>query len=149
MRLVHLLLLTCVFAVRAQACECVVPGTVRDAYNHSTAVIAAEAISVSTALGPVKHGNDTISAETQTVEWKVLESWKGSYAKGQTFKTSTVVQCCLCGRAVVVGGLMLLYLDGIEPYKVSTCGHTAELKEALREIPELHALQSKRAANGT
>ena len=68
MRLMHLLLLTSVFAARVQACECVVPGTIGDAYKHSTAVVAAEAISVSTALGPMKHGSDTINAETQTVE---------------------------------------------------------------------------------
>ena len=148
MRSVHPLLFAFLLTARASACECIVSGTVSDAYEHSTVVVAAEAISTSTALGPVKHGGDTMNGETQTVQWKVLESWKGLFVKGQTFETSTVVQCCMCGRSVVAGGLMLLFLDGTEPYKVSTCGHTAELKEVLHEIPELHALQSKHAANG-
>ena len=149
MRPVHLLLLGFLLTARASGCECIVPGTVDDAYKHSTVVVAAEAISASTAVGPVMQSNDSINAESQAVQWKVLESWKGPYAKGQTFKTNTVVQCCMCGRSVETGSLMLLYLDGAEPYKVSTCGHTAELKEALHEIPELHALHSSHSANGT
>jgi hypothetical protein len=147
-RLHHLLLLGALVAFRASACQCIVPGSVSDAYKHSTIVVSAEALAVSTAPALTKHGPDTISAETQTVRWKVLESWKGPYARGQGFETRTVVQCCLCGRSVIVGSLMLLYLDGAEPYKVSTCGHTAELKETLHEIPELHALREV-GANGT
>ena len=146
-RLLHLLLLAAVFAARVQACECIAAGTVHDAFVDSTVVVTAEAISVSTASARTEVGGETFDAETQTVEWNVLESWKGPYAAGQTFTTRTVIQCCLCGRAVVAGSRMLLYLHGIAPYKISTCGRTAELKEGTRDIPELKALRSRRGGN--
>ena len=145
----HLLFFALLIGFRASACECVVAGSVTDAYKHSTIVVTAEALSASTAPALTTRGGGTISADTQAVEWRVLERWKGPYSKGQKFKTRTVIQCCMCGRSVAVGSLMLLYLDGTEPYAVSTCGHTAELKESLHEIPELQALRSKTAANGT
>ena len=124
----------------ASACDCVVTPSVNVAYTQAATVVSAEAVSVSREPGYVNEGAFRTRVEVERVEWEIKDIWKGSFTKGQHFETRTNVTCCMCGRSVPVGALLLLYLNNSN--SVSTCGRTSELSNASADIPVLTRLAS-------
>jgi len=135
MRLSQVMLMAWLLPVQGLACECATE-TIDDSYKSGAVVVAAEAISVSN--GP----SEGAAGRIQTVEWMVLESWKGSYRKGQRFKTQTHVQCCTCAASFAERSAFILSLAGSEPFAARACGGARDLKYAISEIPELYRLRA-------
>lgn len=137
-----LILALCIFITPAAlACSCVPPITVMAAYTEAPTVVAAEAEAVSDRTVKDERGHDLAR---QTVLWRVHESWKGPHKRGSQFTTRTLVDCCICGRAVTKGDLMVLYLHGKEPYKLSICGRSDMLKLSLQDVPLLYQFRGAR-----
>ena len=118
----------------AQQCD----ETVEKAFERSTNVVAAEAISVRTEFSG--HPLDrTKPREVQVVSWIVLESWKGDKKPKDLFDTHTVVNISReDGRSVSQNEAYLLYQ--MDPSWVSTCSRSSVLKHAIRDIPVLYRL---------
>jgi hypothetical protein len=120
----------------AIACSCRQPRSIKEAFDTSAAVVVAEAIEV-------KDQMDTKSKlETQTVTWLVWESFKGKHPENTRITTVTTTTCCVCGLAVQKNEVMLLYVNGSQPYSLSICGKTTALKAAVADIPALYRLKS-------
>lgn len=132
----------------AIACSCAEPDDVKTAFIKSGVVVAAEAIAVSKEVGTIMiTENRPYEATFEIVEWVVDERWKGPYNRNQRFKTRTVVTCCVCGRSVEIGEVLLLYLSDPEPYDISICGRTASLKHALKDVPILYRVSEQATDN--
>ena len=58
--------------------------------------------------------------QTQRATLRVVQSWKGIKAAGETIRAITNVECCMCGVSVEVGDTLLVALNE-EPYAVSAC----------------------------
>ena len=118
----------------AQQCD----QTIEKAFENSTSVVAAEAISVKTEFSG--HPLDRAKPrEVQIVSWVVLESWKGEKKPKDLFDTHTVVNISReDGRSVSQNEAYLLYQ--IDPSWVSTCSRSSVLKHAIRDIPVLYRL---------
>ena len=127
-------LATTAWPALAQQCD----DTVEKAFEHSTNVVAAEAISVRTEFAG--HPLDrTKPREVQVVSWIVLESWKGDKKAKDLFDTHTVVNISReDGRSVSQNEAYLLYQ--MDPSWVSTCSRSSVLKHAIRDIPVLYRL---------
>ena len=132
----------------ALACSCPLGTDLQSSFDDATIVVAATAIAVSTGATtsiPRSHGREV---RAQTVEWEVVETWKGQYQPKQRFTTQTIVQCCVCGYSTRQGVAYILYLYKGAPLTVSSCSRTSELVDALKDVPELYRL-SKESPNGT
>ena len=139
-RLLILILCFCVTPA-GLACSCVPPTTVTVAYAEASTVVAAEAVAVSDRTVKDENGHDLAR---QAVLWQVHESWKGPHKLGSKFTTRTLVDCCICGRAVTKSDLMILYLQGKEPYKLSICGRSDMLKLSLQDVPLLYEFRGSK-----
>jgi hypothetical protein len=121
----------------AAADSCTQSRSIEAEFAASTIVVAAEAKTVTIEFAG--HPNDrSRPREVQIVQWEVLENWKGQYKPTDWFKTRTVINDTYMGRSVTQGEAYLLYL--IDPMWVSSCGRTAVLKHAVRDIPVLYRL---------
>lgn len=141
MKICRLLILVLCFSGSpvALACSCVPPATVTVTYTEASVVVAAEAEAISDRTVKDERGD----LARQTVLWRVHENWKGKHKVGSTFTTRTFVDCCICGRSVAKGDVMLLYLYGKEPYKLSICGRSKLLKLSLKDVPLLYEFRGK------
>lgn len=136
------------FPQAATACSCTAPDDIVTAFVKASVVVAAEVIAVSKEKGTLTiDDNKPYEATFEIAEWSVDEKWKGPYHRNQRFKSRTVVTCCMCGRSVEVGELLLLYLSGQEPYDIKICGRTALLKYALKDIPILYQISENQTDN--
>lgn len=132
----------------AGACSCAEPDDTKTAFVKSGVVVVAKAIAVSKEVGTLKINDDKLYEATfKIVEWNVDERWKGPYSRNQRFKTRTVVTCCLCGRSVEIGEVLLLYLLGPEPYDISICGRTASIEHALNDVLILNKISGNPSGN--
>jgi len=57
----------------------------------------------------------------QVVQWRVLETWKGSSLPGATVETDTPVQCCRSGVRVSLGTRRVLYLRDNRKNSIRAC----------------------------
>jgi hypothetical protein len=123
----------------AAACSCAEPDDVPTAFKKAVTVVVAEAVSVSREIGSLTSpDNKQYEVTFEVVEWLVTEKWKGAHGAGQRFRSRTVITCCICGRSVERGEVLLLYLADPEPYSLNACSRTASLKHALKDIPLLY-----------
>lgn len=131
----------------ASACSCAEPDDVKTTFGKAGVVVAAEAIAVLKEEGVLTTtDNKPYESTFEIVEWNVDESWKGPYHRNQRFKARTAVTCCICGRSVEIGEVLLLYLSGPEPYDIHICGRNAPLKHALKDIPILYQISGSPTA---
>jgi hypothetical protein len=86
--------------------------------------------------------------QVQSVTWEVEVSFKGPHLPGHIVNTETDTTCCMCGMSVEVGKVYLLYFQGEQPYSLSECSLSKELKYRLPHIPILYRLQSAASAAG-
>lgn len=124
------------------ACSCLTGSedlstNVRNAYAHSTIVVYAEAIKVrhSRRLRWNPIGFEPI----ETVEWRVVQAWKGNRGAGDLLTSSTMTECCACGESVKVGEKQLFYLVSDQNLSVSTCslGRLFPAKEQIQVLEGL------------
>ena len=85
-------------------------------FEMSSAVVLAHPIAIATS--PESALNFGFQEEfTQTIQWQVLISWKGSYRPGEVITTMTEHQLSNCGTgAQYTREPMLLFLEGKEPF---------------------------------
>ena len=127
----------------ASACSCVETDDITGSFRGSTVVVAAEAVTVSRRTSPTQRSGRDFQVPTETVEWMVVESWKGAYSVDEHFETRTAVQGGLCGRSVAEGDVLILYLYGQAPFQVSICSRTGQLKDSLKDVPVLYRLKAQ------
>jgi len=103
---------------------------------NSTIVLAypiAIATSPENALSPNFGGEFS-----QTIQWQVLISWKGSYKIGDVVTTMTDHDTSMCGTgAQYKREVMLLFLDGQEPFKNNTPDRPIDSIEELRYLDQV------------
>lgn len=143
-------ILLVMLAMDALACGCVEPTgdpehDVPPLFRDATAVIVAEANEASYSREPAGEGPPT---EVQSVAWEVEVSFKGPHLPGHIVRTVTDTTCCLCGLSVITGRVYLLYVKGEQPYSISECSLSRELKHRVPHIPVLYRLQSEAAHGG-
>lgn len=126
----------------AWACSCIETDDVAGSFRGSIVVVAAEAVKVSRRTSPIQRSGRGFQVPTETVEWMVVESWKGAYSVDEHFETRTVVQGGLCGRSVAEGDVLILYLHGQAPFEVGICSRTGHLKDSLKDVPVLYRLKA-------
>lgn len=142
--------LLAMLAMDALACSCVErtgdpEHDVPPSFREATAVIVAEANEASYSIEPTDDGPP---AKVQSVAWEVEVSFKGPHLPGHIVRTVTDTTCCLCGLSVATGRVYLLYLGGKQPYSISECSLSRELKYRVPHIPVLYRLQSEAVAGG-
>jgi hypothetical protein len=126
----------------ALACQCEEPEDISTAFQHSDVVVVARSISAHTEKGTNTLAGDSISVELQDVEWVVQKYWKGPYQEGMHFHTKTVVTCCLCGKQVAAGQVMLLYLPAQSvQLEINSCGRSSPYREKMVDIAVLDTLK--------
>jgi hypothetical protein len=116
-------------------------------FNASSAVVVAEVREASSSTNINEEG---IGLQEQSVKWEVEVSFKGPHRPGHIVSTKTDTTCCNCGMSVKVGKVYLLYLQDEQPYSLSECNLSNELKYLVPHIPILYRLQATEgAASGT
>lgn len=122
----------------ATASSCIMP-TARQDFATSEVVVAAEVQAVSLIAAPGQPGKFR-----RTILWRVHESWKGGHAYGSDFTTREVINCPRCvAYKLHKGQMMLLYLDGHEPYQLPWCSRTNRLESSLKDVPLLYRLAGR------
>jgi hypothetical protein len=121
----------------AHACRCAQTGSIEQAYIAATAVIVAEAIKIKTSAKAKSN------LAEQHITWRVWEAFKGTHAKDSQLITNTVTSCCMCGLSIEQGEVMLLYVNGSQPYHLSSCSKSLALKAAVADIPALYKLKKR------
>jgi hypothetical protein len=134
---VLLLLLAMMIAPISHACRCAMPANANAALKRSDVVVLAKA-----------NSEETSKHNVQTIQWKVLERFKGNLKKSTRFKTATVTACCMCGLPIEKGKTYLLYLNrdsaSKTPMSVSSCSGSRDASEAeaQRDLQVLRAAKT-------
>ncbi len=83
-----------------------------------------------------------IGKGTQSVNFKVLDSWKGDV--GTEFNTETNVECCVCGFSVEQGKEYLIYISksGSKINRISKCGHSGKIDQKKMELDVLDNIRT-------
>ena len=75
---------------------------------------------------------------TQTIQWQVLSSWKGSYRPGDVITTMTEHQLSNCGTGAQYSREpMLLFLNGKEPFTTPIVERPVNSIRALKFLDQL------------
>ncbi len=122
---IMLVMITLMMAWEADACSCMRPDpnhdvAVREAWTRATAVVLATAETVEKVPGSsIKPGG---KPQHEITTFTRLKHWKGDVP--ESFETSIVTECCLCGISFSEGQTYLLYLyksEGSDHYSTSIC----------------------------
>lgn len=121
----------------ALACSCElhtgpIENQVTSAVSESEAVFLAEVVAVEDFMAGFE--------EYQATKLKVLKSWKGPHAVDAVVRTATHSACCLCGITVKEKQVLLVYVVGKQPYKLSDCSRTELASHAAADIEILNRL---------
>jgi len=137
------------------------PPKLEDAFNHADAVVVAQL--VSTELTPTE-GDTSGRMVTENAVFKVIESFKGSFAKGDLLHVRTNLGPGSCGRSTKnnpawiesfdergkpivpkLSGKWLIYGSGQEPYELSMLTRAAPMEfGGDDDVPDLRKLKKKR-----
>jgi hypothetical protein len=121
----------------AVACSCElhtgpIENQVTSALRESAAVFLAEVVQVEDFMAGLE--------AYQATKLKVLKSWKGPHTVDAAVRTATHSTCCLCGIAVKEKQVLLVYVTGKQPYKLSDCSRTDLVSRAAADIEILNRL---------
>ena len=119
MKVRRIRLLTSILALASSpAFACLSPPTSpEEQFRSHSHIVLAHPIAIATSP-PEAISADFDGKLSQTIQWQVLISWKGSYKLGDVLTTMEDLRTSSCGNgAQYTREAMLLYLDGTEPYR--------------------------------